>query len=192
MNLSTGTSMTVYGVRAPGAGRITRWAARAEGLTVEAHRRVRVLDWHEAHERNVSRTARHFGLTRTTVRQWGARLVQAGLDPRLGFVHTDGEDGTKLSLLYDFVEEFRAIGADRPVLALVVRGLVVWRLKDGRLALPTRRKLLHAFARNLEARCRQRTERRPLADIIDAQARHLAEVLAEKRPKTYRAFRYNH
>lgn len=78
MTLSTGTSMTVYGLRAPGAGRIARWAARAEGLTPAAHRRVRILDWHEAHGRNVSRTARHFGLARKTVRQWATRLVRAG------------------------------------------------------------------------------------------------------------------
>lgn len=42
-------------------------------------------------------------------------LVLAGVDPRIGFVHTDGADG-KLSMVYDFVEEFRAVGADRVIL----------------------------------------------------------------------------
>lgn len=70
--------MTVYGVRAPGAGRISRWAARVEGLTPAAHRRVKILDWYRTHGENVSKTARRYGLTRTTVRQWVTRLAQAG------------------------------------------------------------------------------------------------------------------
>lgn len=117
-------------------------------------------------------------------------LVQAGLDPRLGFVHSDAPG--KLSLLYDFVEEFRALAADRPVVALVVRGMSVRRIADGRLALATRRRVIEAFARNLESRCRYHGERRLLGDIIDAQARHLAAVLGSGSPRRYRAFRYNH
>jgi transposase InsO family protein len=78
MTPSTGTSMTVYGVRAPGAGRIARWAARAEGLTPAAHHRASVLDWLRAHRGNVSKAARHFGLARTTVQRWAQRLARAG------------------------------------------------------------------------------------------------------------------
>jgi len=59
-----------------------------------------------------------YGLLYTTCHR---SLAAAGLDPRLGFVHTDGQEG-KLSLLYDFVEAFRALGADRPALALLTRG----------------------------------------------------------------------
>jgi transposase InsO family protein len=70
--------MTVYGVRAPGAGRISRWAARAEGLTAAAHHRVKVLDWHEAHGANISKTARRYGLARTTLQRWVRRLARAG------------------------------------------------------------------------------------------------------------------
>lgn len=64
--------------------------------------------------------------------------------------------------------------------------------RAARLSLPARRKLLRAFARNLGARCRYRGERRTLRDIIEAQARHLADVLSRPSPGRYHAFHYNH
>jgi group II intron reverse transcriptase/maturase/CRISPR-associated endonuclease Cas1 len=129
-----------------------------------------------------------YGLLYTTCHR---SLAAAGLDPRLGFVHTDGPEG-KLSLLYDFVEEFRALGADRPALALLTRGSKITKTRDGRLSIPTRRRLLRAYARNLAARCRYRGERRSLAEIIEAQARSLAEILEKPGRRRYHGFRYNH
>lgn len=58
------------------------------------------------------------------------------------------------------------------------------------LTLPTRRKIARAFDRNLTLRCRWRTTRLPLAAVIDTQAKHLAEILVDRKP--YRAFLYNH
>ena len=76
----TGTIMTMYGSVMPGAGRITKWAWRVEKLTPEARRRLKTLDWHMQHGKNVSLTApRHFGLERKTVRRWRNRLRQAGV-----------------------------------------------------------------------------------------------------------------
>ncbi|MCL4808388.1 MAG: CRISPR-associated endonuclease Cas1 [Thermoanaerobaculia bacterium] len=118
-------------------------------------------------------------------------LAAAGLDPRLGFVHTDGQEG-KLSLLYDFVEAFRALGADRPALALLTRGSKITKTRDGRLSIPTRRRLLRAYARNLPARWRYRGERRSLVEIIEAQARHLAEILEKTGRRRCHGFHYNH
>ncbi len=120
-------------------------------------------------------------------------LIEAGLDARLGFVHTDGPGG-KLSLLYDFVEEFRALGADRPALALLVRGARLTRTKNDRFTIPTRRRMVRAFQKNLESRCRYRGARRMLGEIITAQAQHLADVLGKAKGKSrvYRGFRYNH
>jgi group II intron reverse transcriptase/maturase/CRISPR-associated endonuclease Cas1 len=129
-----------------------------------------------------------YGLLYTTCHR---ALAAAGLDLRLGFVHTDGPDG-KLSLLYDFVEEFRALGADRPALALLTRGSKITKTRDGRLSIPTRRKLLRAYVRNLSARCRYRGDRRSLAEIIDAQARHLADILEKPGRRCYHGFHYNH
>jgi group II intron reverse transcriptase/maturase/CRISPR-associated endonuclease Cas1 len=117
-------------------------------------------------------------------------LVLAGVDPRIGFVHTDGADG-KLSMVYDFVEEFRAVGADRVILAMLTRGTIIRRTKADILTLPSRRKIVRAFARNLDARCRYRTERRRLGDIIEMQARHLSTVFM-KPQLVYKPFLYNH
>jgi len=117
-------------------------------------------------------------------------LVLAGVDPRIGFVHTDGAQG-KLSMVYDFVEEFRAVGADRVILSMLTRGITIRRTKADILTLPSRRKIVGAFTRNLEGRLRYRTERCKLGDIIDAQARHLATALAKPRV-IYKPFLYNH
>ena len=71
--------MTVYGHILPGAASIAHWAWRVESLTPEAKRRVKVMDWHRRHGNNVSLTARHFGLTRYTVRDWVKRMRQYGI-----------------------------------------------------------------------------------------------------------------
>lgn len=42
-------------------------------LSHDARRRLAMLEWHERHGRNVSRTARHFGYSRPTVYRWLAR-----------------------------------------------------------------------------------------------------------------------
>jgi len=39
---------------------------------------LKILDWHKKYGKNVSLTARHFGLTRYTVRNWQKRLIQLG------------------------------------------------------------------------------------------------------------------
>ncbi|MCL4806836.1 MAG: hypothetical protein KJ062_03425, partial [Thermoanaerobaculia bacterium] len=82
--------------------------------------------------------------------------------------------------------------ADRPALALLTRGSKITKTRDGRLSIPTRRKLLRAYVRNLSARCRYRGDRRSLAEIIDAQARHLAEILEKPGRRRYHGFHYNH
>jgi len=57
-----------------------RLRKQAKRCSPEVRRRLGVLLWHQAHDRNVSLTARHFGLARKTVRQWHARFD--GTDPR--------------------------------------------------------------------------------------------------------------
>lgn len=71
--------MTVYGSVMPGAGRIANWAQRVEKITPEAKRRLKILDWHMRHSKNISLTARHFGLERKTVRRWRDHFRQAGM-----------------------------------------------------------------------------------------------------------------
>ena len=74
-----GCHMTIYGSILPGAVSIARWANKMEGLTIKARFRIKVLDWHKQHGNNVSLTARHFGLVRTTVRNWRKRFKENGI-----------------------------------------------------------------------------------------------------------------
>jgi transposase len=71
--------MTIYGSILPGAIRIARWAEKTGGLTTKARFRIKALDWHKKHGNSISLTARHFGLTRTTVRNWVRKFRTLGI-----------------------------------------------------------------------------------------------------------------
>ena len=73
-----GRHMTIYGYVLPGAISIARSTFLADNLTERAKQRLKILDWHKKYGKNVSLTARHFGLTRYTVRNWQKRLIQLG------------------------------------------------------------------------------------------------------------------
>jgi transposase InsO family protein len=49
-------------------------------LSRTARARLTMVDWHRAHGANVSRTARHFGLSRPTVYRWLARFERLRLE----------------------------------------------------------------------------------------------------------------
>ncbi|OGZ34973.1 MAG: hypothetical protein A2174_00110, partial [Candidatus Portnoybacteria bacterium RBG_13_41_18] len=71
--------MTIYGTILPGAVSIARWADKVQPLTEEAKKKLKILDWHRGHNKNISLAARRFGLTRKTVRNWQKRFDQYGL-----------------------------------------------------------------------------------------------------------------
>lgn len=71
--------MTIYGSILPGAISIARWANKVGSLTLEEKKRVSVLDWHKSHGGNISLTARHFGITRFTIRKWQKRFREKGI-----------------------------------------------------------------------------------------------------------------
>lgn len=73
-----GRHMTIYGYVLPGAISIARSAFLTGDLSERAKQRLRTLDWHKSHEKNISLTARHFGLTRWTVRNWQKKLDRLG------------------------------------------------------------------------------------------------------------------
>jgi len=74
-----GCHMTIYGSILPGAVSIARWAEKTGGLTTKARFRIKALDWHRRRGNNISLTARHFGLTRTTVRSWIRKFKSLGV-----------------------------------------------------------------------------------------------------------------
>ncbi|MEW5817810.1 MAG: helix-turn-helix domain-containing protein [Spirochaetota bacterium] len=70
--------MTIYGYVLPGARAIARSAFLAGNISERAKQRLKILDWHKIHDKNISLTARHFGLTRYTMRDWQKRLDKLG------------------------------------------------------------------------------------------------------------------
>ena len=75
----SGRPMTIYGTILPGAASIARSAFLTDKLTEQAKQRIRVLDWHKAHGKNSSLTARHFGIGRMTLFRWLKRVERFGL-----------------------------------------------------------------------------------------------------------------
>lgn len=73
-----GRHMTIYGTIMPGAISIANWASKVQPLTDKARRRLKAIDWHRTHGNCVSLTARHFGLTRYTVRSWLKKFNHIG------------------------------------------------------------------------------------------------------------------
>lgn len=72
-----GVPMNVYGSILPGAAALAHLlpkggrAARDEPrLSREAKKRLAAIRWYEAHAKNASRTARHFGVSRSTFHAW--------------------------------------------------------------------------------------------------------------------------
>lgn len=75
----SGCRMTVYGKILPGATSLVRWAKTLEALTPKARWRLKAIDWHRAHRKNKSLTARHFGLHRETIGIWYKRFQEQGV-----------------------------------------------------------------------------------------------------------------
>jgi transposase InsO family protein len=75
----SGRHMMVYTTILPGAIGIARWANKVNQLTPDAKKRLKILDWYRAHGKNISLTARHFGLRRQTITEWHKRFDQRGV-----------------------------------------------------------------------------------------------------------------
>lgn len=80
-----GVSMSVYGSIIPGGPTLARLlpeaaseARQRQPVSRDVKRRQAAVLWHEAHGQNVSRTARHFGLSRSTVYDWLKRYREHG------------------------------------------------------------------------------------------------------------------
>ncbi len=101
-------------------------------------------------------------------------LVLAGLDPFGGFIHADRPG--KPSLTLDLIEEFRQVSVDRVVIGLAARGFKVER-DESRLSEDTRRTFADHILGHLESNMSYEGKRRPLRQIIQTQARRLAQYL---------------
>jgi transposase len=78
--------MQVYGSIIPGGPTLARLLPKAAAkareprpVTREAKRRLRAVHWYEARGRNASLTARHFGVSRSSLHTWLKRYQEAGI-----------------------------------------------------------------------------------------------------------------
>src|SRR3989338_1836620 len=74
-----GCRMTIYGTILPGAASIARSAALVNSLTERAKYKIKILDWHRIHGKNMSLAARHFGIGRMTLYRWLKRFNRQGV-----------------------------------------------------------------------------------------------------------------
>jgi transposase InsO family protein len=74
-----GRRMTIYGAILPGALSIARSAFLTDKLTERAKYKIKVLDWHRERGKNMSLTARHFGIGRMTLYRWLVRFKRLGV-----------------------------------------------------------------------------------------------------------------
>ena len=75
----SGRHMTIYGSIMPGAISIAQSSFLTDKLTERARFKLKVLDWHRDHGKNVSLTARHYGIGRITMHRWTKQLRDHGV-----------------------------------------------------------------------------------------------------------------
>lgn len=107
-------------------------------------------------------------------RQVEGAILLAGLDPFGGFLHVDRPG--KLSLVYDFVEEFRQQVVDRVVVAMVNKGTSL-EMEERMLSGYARRHLSERIRERLESPEKFQGKKYKLRTIIKVQARRIATFL---------------
>jgi Uncharacterized protein predicted to be involved in DNA repair len=113
-------------------------------------------------------------------------LLMAGLDPYLGVLHS--LKSGKPSLVFDFVEPFRPIAVDKP-LVMGIDGLGI-KLINGLLDYDSRRVIAKLVLNNLDREyVSQRTRRKaPLIEHIKHEAWYLASIIREGSISDYKCF----
>jgi CRISPR-associated endonuclease Cas1/group II intron reverse transcriptase/maturase len=106
-----------------------------------------------------------------------AILLRAGLNVNIGFLHKPR--GGKPVLLYDAIEEFRPAAVDRVVFGLLNLGKD-FELEQGRLSQQGRKAMSKGVIDRLHATTRYRTERLPLEEVMEEQARLLLRHIEGK------------
>jgi CRISPR-associated protein Cas1 len=117
---------------------------------------------------------------------WGA-VLNAGLEPFAGFLHTDRPG--KPSLVLDLTEEFRAPVVDRTVLAALRLGQLQSAGKPGPLDPHTRSVLVEQLLKRVESKERFQGGHYQVRSIIQMQARSVASFVMGRRER-YQPFRF--
>jgi len=114
-------------------------------------------------------------------------VLNAGLEPFAGFLHTDRPG--KPSLVLDLTEEFRAPIVDRTVLAAIRLRQLQPPAKPGRLEPETRTVLVDQLLKRLESKERFQGGDYQVRSIIQMQARKVASFLMGRADR-YQPFRF--
>lgn len=125
-----------------------------------------------------------YGILYSTV--WGA-VVNAGLDPFAGFLHTDRPG--KPSLVLDLVEEFRQPVVDRVAISHINLGEPV-QMKYGLLDAETRKAIGEKILERLETNASFEGKNYKLRSIIQLQARNLCAFLRGERDYKCYSFKW--
>lgn len=115
---------------------------------------------------------------------WAA-LLKAHLDPGIGLLHAS--PGDRGSLVFDLIEPFRVPVVDRPVFAILNRGMKILPNKDGQLRLSTRRHIAQVVSDALSRATPWSGKEMPLSDHINDHAVLLRDWLVGGTP--FRALR---
>jgi CRISPR-associated endonuclease Cas1 len=112
-------------------------------------------------------------------------LARAGLHAAISYLHSPG-DGSKPTLAFDLIEEFRTQAVDRPVIAMI-RKAHIPQTKEGKLTDESRKKVAEAVLKRLSRYERFRSLDLTLQEIILSQGKLLANYLTGK-AKRYRPY----
>jgi len=110
-------------------------------------------------------------------------LLLVGLDPYGGFMHR--ERSGKRTLVFDFIEQFRPVAVDKPLVAAAHR--IKPDLFNGLLSYDTRKRVAAEVLENLSRPHAYRGRRVPLEQIVVLEARELARFLRGVEPE-YRGY----
>lgn len=112
-------------------------------------------------------------------------LVLAGLNPCVSFLHTFQDD--KPTLVFDMIEEFRPQAVDRAIFGMITKGEeVALDPQTQRLTKETVQKVIRNVLERLATPTPYRGQEKPLQEVIQLQAKLLAEHLYGR--KRYRPF----
>jgi group II intron reverse transcriptase/maturase/CRISPR-associated endonuclease Cas1 len=111
-------------------------------------------------------------------------IIRAGLNPMTGFLHS--YQAGKPTLVYDLIEEFRALAVDRGIFTLLNRGEKLEQGEDGLLTAETRKKIARSVIGRLSSEVWFKGRCLTLQEVIQEQAHNIKKCLCKK--TQYRPF----
>ena len=112
-------------------------------------------------------------------------LVYAGLSLHISFLHSI--DGSKPTLTFDMIEEFRTFVVDRVIISMLNKDEPIRLGRDGLLTKPSRRLIAKNIKEKLGSYTMWKKESRKVENIIQIQCYRLAKVI-EGTEKKYKPF----